>query len=461
MSTPAETTDAVLEPGRLELGTYAEWLVRLRWISATGVVTAALVARYAVHAIHDVQLAVLLAATGAMVGYNAWFSLRTRREEAGPRLLVVQILLDLFALTLMLHVTGGIENPFHLLYMFNIVIAGILLWRGAAYTVSLISVCLLGTSTLLQMTRLVPEFPLWPEERLAGVTHEPGTWLHASGELIAFAVMALGTAYLTTTIVARLRAREHEAASARQALASQRAQSELQLVRAAKVATAGELAAHVAHEVNNPIAIVSAKARLLLSDHREGMSDHVASDLTKIVDQADRVARIAQGLLSSCRPSAGGRAPIDLRVPMRETLSLVEPRARARNVAVEDACGQAPLPVLASEIEMQQVFLNLYLNALDAMPSGGRLRVAASRTDRLVEASVEDTGEGIAEEARAALFEPFATTRGSGGGSGLGLWVSRGIVQSHGGEIEAAEANGHGARFRVRLPARVEEPYDA
>lgn len=455
MEARATSYGVVAEPEARELISYARWLVRLRWMAVVGVVTAALVARYAVHAIDDVQLAVLLAASGAMVGYNAWFSVRTRREAAGPRLLVVQILLDLLALTLMLHVTGGIENPFHLLYMFNIVVAGILLWRGAAYTVSLISVGLLGSSTLLQMTRIVPEFPLWPEERLAGVTHEPGTWLHASGELIAFTVMALGTAYLATTIVSRLRAREHEAASAREALASQRAQADLQLVRAAKVATAGELAAHVAHEVNNPIAIVSAKARLLLSDHRDEMSERIASDLSKIVEQADRVARIAQGLLSSCRPAAGARTTLDVRDPLRKTLSLVEPRARSRGVEIEDRCPASPFPILASEIEMEQVFLNLYLNALDAMPKGGRLRVsvAPDGASPWIEATVEDTGGGIPEEARARLFEPFFTTRGSGGGSGLGLWICKGIVRSHGGEIGVEDAPGPGARFRVRLPA--------
>lgn len=456
MDTRHPSDRAVTEPSALELESYAQWLVRLRWVAVAGVVVSAVLARYVFSAICRRPFGVLLGCALAMIAYNAWFGLSARKGPRGSGSVLVQILLDVVTLTLMLYVTGGIENPFHLLYMFNIVIAAILLWRGAAYLLSAISCVFLVGVTLLQMTDIAPAFPLWPKTLRYGTTHEPGTWMHASGEMIAFVVMAWGTAYLATTIVARLRAREREAAAAREELARERAQSELQLVRAAKVATAGELAAHVAHEVNNPIAIVSAKARLLLSDRRSEMSAPIAVDLEKIVEQADRVARIAQGLLSSCRPSAGVRAAIDLRVPMRKTLSLVEPRARSRNVMVDDLCGGEPLPVLASEIEMEQVFLNLYMNALDAMPQGGRLRVMGSTAPGpCVEGIVEDSGGGIPEEARGRLFEPFVTTRGGSGGSGLGLWISRGIVRAHGGDVHAADGLGDGARFVVRLPANV------
>ncbi len=455
MEAPTPPVGVVSEPEAQELISYARWLVRLRWLAVLGVVVSAVLARYAFGAVCRRPFGVLLGSALTMIAYNAWFGLSTRKRPAGRNSVFVQILLDLLTLTLMLYVTGGIENPFHLLYMFNIVIAGILLWRGAAYVVSAISCVFLVGVTLLQMTGVAPAFPLWAKRLPHPAPNDPGTWLHAWGEMIAFVVMAWGTAYLATTIVGRLRAREREAAAAREALARERAHSELQLVRAAKVATAGEFAAHVAHEVNNPIAIVSAKARLLLSDHREEMSERIASDLVKIVDQADRVARIAQGLLSSCRPTTGARATLDVRDPLRKTLSLVEQRARSRGVEIEDRCAATILPVLASEIEMEQVFLNLYLNALDAMPRGGRLMVSASSevASPWVEAIVEDTGGGIPEEARARLFEPFFTTRGSGGGSGLGLWICRGIVRSHGGEIRVEDAPGPGARFTVRLPS--------
>ncbi len=447
--------ESVTEPGAPELIAHARWLVRLRWLAVLGVVVSALLARYAFGAVCRRPFYVLLGSALAMIAYNAWFGRRMRNRPAGTHTVFLQILLDVVTLTLMLYVTGGIENPFHLLYLFNIVIAAILLWRSAAYLLSAISCFFLVGVTLLQMTGLAPAFPLWPKTLHHAATHEPGTWMHASGEMIAFVVMAWGTAYLATTIVARLRAREREAASARETLARERANSELQLVRAAKVATAGELAAHVAHEVNNPIAIVSAKGRLLLSDHREEMSERVASDLGKIVEQADRVASIAQGLLSSCRPTGGARRTLDVREPLRRTLALVEPRARSRGVEIEDRCPAALLPVLASEIEMEQVFLNLYLNALDAMPKGGRLTVSGSAptSSPWIELTVEDTGGGIPEDARARLFEPFFTTRGSSGGSGLGLWICRGIVRNHGGEVRVEDAPGPGARFTVRLPA--------
>ncbi|MFI5381893.1 MAG: sensor histidine kinase, partial [Tepidisphaerales bacterium] len=145
-------------------------------------------------------------------------------------------------------------------------------------------------------------------------------------------------------------------------------ETQAQAMRAGKLAAVGELAGQVAHEVNNPIAIVSAKARLLLQDHGEGMSPVVAQELRKIIDQSDRVAQIAQGLLSYCRPSTGARSPIPIRRPVEQALGIIEQRARGRQVRI-DAEFAPDLPaVLANGGEMQQVFLNLLLNALDAMP---------------------------------------------------------------------------------------------
>ncbi|HEY5550461.1 MAG TPA: ATP-binding protein [Opitutaceae bacterium] len=241
---------------------------------------------------------------------------------------------------------------------------------------------------------------------------------------------------------------------------TQQKQVQAQMLRAGRLAAVGELAGQVAHEVNNPISIISAKARLLLTDHREEMSSKIAQELGKITDLSNRVARIAQGLLSYCRPSPATRGRLDLRQPIRKSLAMVEQHAREIGVVIQDELPEALPPVKANASELEQVFLNLLLNALDAMPKGGRLKVSAATTAQrndqpAVAVAVEDTGVGIPETIRDRIFEPFFTTKQEGRGTGLGLSICLGLVRSHGGEIEVESEPGRGSRFTVKLPVAV------
>ncbi len=249
---------------------------------------------------------------------------------------------------------------------------------------------------------------------------------------------------------------------------TQQKQTQAQMMRAGKLAAVGELAGQVAHEVNNPIAIISAKADLLLSDHRAQMSPKVAQELGKITDLANRVARIAQGLLSYCRPSVGTRVPLDVRFPIRKSLTMIEEHARSNGVQIEDQLPERLPLVQANANELEQVFLNLFLNALDAMPHGGRLRVAAPpgpvpllNGKAGVAVVVEDTGTGIPKEIREKVFEPFFSTKKEGRGTGLGLSICSGLIRSHGGEIELASEVGHGTRFTLKFPMEIPERTDA
>ena len=236
-------------------------------------------------------------------------------------------------------------------------------------------------------------------------------------------------------------------------------QAQAQMLRAGKLAAVGELAGQVAHEVNNPIAIISAKARLLLSDTSQPIPQKVRQELEKMIALSDRVAKIAQGLLSYCRPSVASRAQMDLRDPIRQALTLVVQSAATRGIEIQDKLPSTPLRVNANTDEMQQVFLNLLLNALDAMPRGGRLTVTASHEAGTLSdgrpcllASVMDDGVGIEAAVCERVFEPFFTTKGPGKGTGLGLSICQGLIRSHGGEIELASRSGQGTRVSIRLP---------
>ncbi len=232
-----------------------------------------------------------------------------------------------------------------------------------------------------------------------------------------------------------------------------------QAIRAGKLAAVGELAGQVAHEVNNPMTIISAKARLLLQHHAAEMSEGVAQELRKIVEQSDRVAQIALGLLSYCRPSTGLRSPLSLRGPARRAVRIIEQRARGQQVVIDEQLSEALPMVVANDGEMQQVFLNLFLNALDAMPDGGTLGIGGRGEEGFVAIVVSDTGMGIAPEIRGRIFEPFVTTKEEGRGTGLGLSICLGLINSHGGRISVeSEIAGpaRGSSFTLRLPVAAE-----
>lgn len=237
-----------------------------------------------------------------------------------------------------------------------------------------------------------------------------------------------------------------------------RKEMEKRLLQSSKLEAIGELAANIAHEMNNPLGIISAKARLLLFTEKEGMSPKVERELTKIIEQSDRLSRLTRGLLDYSRPSFGAKRPVDLHTPLRKALDILEHRAQTSRVEVIEELAEAPIYVEANPHELEQVFLNLFLNALEAMPGGGSLTLRSGIREEPGEGSVafvsiEDTGEGIPLEVQPKIFEPFFTTKEEGRGTGLGLSICFGLVRSHQGTIQVKSEEGEGATFTVALPS--------
>ena len=227
--------------------------------------------------------------------------------------------------------------------------------------------------------------------------------------------------------------------------ALQRAEQEL--AEQARLAAVGQLAAGVAHEVNNPNAVVLSRVGYLLSvADDEGLDPDVIDDLGVIEHQAQRVAKIAGSLLQFGRTSTAGRVEVPLHDVLTLTAELLARRAEQQGLALR--VEGPPVTVTADRDQLEQVCFNLAQNALDATAEGHV--VLRTLPDGF---QVEDTGAGIEPDVQARLFEPFFTTRGVGGGTGLGLSVSYGIVSEHGGEIEVDSTPGRGSTFTVRLPA--------
>jgi signal transduction histidine kinase len=203
--------------------------------------------------------------------------------------------------------------------------------------------------------------------------------------------------------------------------------------------------------VNTPLAVISNYIQMLAKQLPDDDPRHALTD--KIVKQTFRASEIVNNLLNFSRTGAAEFAEVNLNRVLEETLSLVvHPFRTARVQVIQNLQKDLP-PVLGSNNRLQQVFLNLFMNARDAMPSGGMLEVRTAGQNGSVEVEVTDTGTGISREHLNRIFDPFFTTKSSGRGTGLGLSVSYGIIKEHAGKIEVRSTPGKGTSFRLEFPS--------
>jgi two-component system NtrC family sensor kinase len=235
---------------------------------------------------------------------------------------------------------------------------------------------------------------------------------------------------------------------------TERVTLEAQLAQTDKLSSIGLLAAGVAHEINTPLAVISSYAQMLSKQLRG--DQRLGPVLEKITQQSFRAAEIANGLLNFSRTSTTEFRETNLNQVIRDTLSLLEHQFKTAQIDLDLELTPELPPIHGNAGKLQQVFLNLLLNAKEAMPGGGRLRVA-TLVNGHVEALVSDSGAGIAPEHLKRIYDPFFTTKtapkpGDKRGTGLGLSVSYGIIQEHAGKIHVESAIGAGTTFHLEFP---------
>jgi two-component system, NtrC family, sensor kinase len=235
---------------------------------------------------------------------------------------------------------------------------------------------------------------------------------------------------------------------------TERVSLETQLSQADKLSSIGLLAAGVAHEINTPLAVISSYSQLLSKQMRG--DTRIGPVLEKITQQSFRASEIANGLLNFSRTSTTEFRETNLNQVIRDTLSLLEHQFKTAQIQLDIALDEKLPAIHGNPGKLQQVFLNLLLNAKEAMPGGGRLRVA-TMVNGHVEAVVADSGSGIAPENLKRIYDPFFTTKtmpkpGERRGTGLGLSVSYGIIQEHAGKIHVESAIGAGTTFHLEFP---------
>jgi two-component system NtrC family sensor kinase len=250
---------------------------------------------------------------------------------------------------------------------------------------------------------------------------------------------------------ARLMAELRQAAAELEARVERRTQqlreTQAQIIRAEKMAVVGRLAGSVAHEVNNPLQAIALHLELIAD---EVLPDPASKRLGIVQEELSRIARIVQRLLDFQRPTLGKRACHDVLGLLDDVLALAEKQLQQFHIKIHRT-GEANLKtVWAAGNRLKQVFLNIILNAAEAMPGGGELRIHTQQSNGFISITFSDSGPGMSAEVMGHLFEPFFSTKTNG--SGLGLAVSHEIVSQHGGTIEAHSRPNHGSIFTVTLP---------
>ncbi len=237
----------------------------------------------------------------------------------------------------------------------------------------------------------------------------------------------------------------------------QKVESEIQLIQSENQASVGKLAAGVAHEINNPLTAVLTFTHLIL--RRDDLADEVRSDLETVASQTERVRKIVKSLLDFSRQTAIAPEPTNINRLIEDSVGLMRNQALLKDVDLL-FIKKKELPALTLDRnQCQSVLINLIINALDATPPGGKIEILTQETDlkedRGLEIIIADTGSGISPDHMDKLFDPFFTTKEVGKGTGLGLAVTAGIIERHGGTIKVRSKPGAGTTFVIWLPHQM------
>jgi signal transduction histidine kinase len=443
-----------------QLRQYAIWFIKIRWHAiffwAIFILTCLVL-----HILPQDAFLPLVFCLCILIGLNLYSPRLLGKIKNTYRFIVYQMLANLFVLSGFLEFSGGIENPLYFLYLLHAIMAGVILFRGDAVRMTFFAWLLLCLVAMGQFLNVLPHHTIqvFPHARHnKKVVHAAYDTLFVTTQLGTFGVMMGVTVYFVSMLMNLLRESQKSLIHmAKKALSEAKEKEKVssQLIYSSKMATIGELTGRIAHEVNNPIGIISAKVKLLLSDFRDGqLPDKVLSDLRKIDKHAERIGIITKGLLAFSRPSLGKKEPLDLHHVIHASLNLVSHQLASSGIKLQTILAERPLKLMGNFSEIQQVLLNIIVNAIDAMPHGGSLLIRTSQnlSGKEILVSITDTGTGIAPDILSSLFEPFITSKSKEKGTGLGLAICLGLVRSHKGRIEVSSVLGKGSTFTIFVP---------
>ncbi|MEE8452376.1 MAG: ATP-binding protein [Thermoguttaceae bacterium] len=414
----------------------ARWLIAVRWLACVSVVVVIWTTSSLMGVLHNPAPLYLVAAT--LAGYNLLFVLGQRflpgDNESAERSIFWQISLDLVALTLLLYFSNMSRNPFLVYFVFHMIIAGMYLRGMAPYFFAGMSSVLVGAVLLLEHLQWIPVFPLhFPSDPPEGVRLDG---LNLLGVFVAVASALWITVYFTISIRRYV----------------DRAHAEIR--QKEKMLGIGQLVAGIAHQIANPLDGVQNCLRLIGEKVKD---DARLTDYVQMMAEAlQRIERTAKRVQAFARPHGITLRSTDVNGAVEATLQMLAANHNP-NIRVETDLGEIP-PVQGDLYTLQEVLFNLCTNALIAMPDGGTLTLHTYSLGRFdedqmgsVAIEVIDTGIGIPQSHIEKVFEPFYTTRGESGGTGLGLGLCRMLIAEMGGRIEVRSVLRRGTTFTVML----------
>jgi CheY-like chemotaxis protein len=230
-------------------------------------------------------------------------------------------------------------------------------------------------------------------------------------------------------------------------------ENQRQLFSSHRLATVGRLAAGAAHEINNPLTIISLNLQILKRLIKVLPDNETLTERLQIISQQEtRISNIIQDLMGFAKPTEPRFCPSDIAEIVAKALNLAKSRGPIANIRIDNQLPKNLPQVMVDPQQLEQVFLNLFMNSCQAMPQGGTMTISCVSVDDFIEITVADTGTGIAKKDLNKIFDPFFTTKMEGEGTGLGLAVCHAIVEHNQGTLRAVSTKGQGATFIVRLP---------
>ena len=451
-------------PVEIELGQRAYWLIQLRWIASSAIIYGTLMATSVLGLRLDPVPLYLIGAAVAM--YNSLYIIGLKWSEARPRqkhlwsvrlLTDGQIVTDLISLTLLIHFTGGVENPLAFYFIFHVVIASILLSRLETFVQATVACVLYGGLIFGEFMQVIPHVHL-----LGPAGYDlAGDFQFVAIYFAVFASTLYLSAYMATSIVARLPRRDLDMLSLSAELERKAQELEDACGNLAELEQMkSENLRKISHEIKPPLAAIQGWLNGVL----DGVLGEVPARQREVIVRAERRTRELLALVSDMLVLSKARdarlfterEPVNLAKIAERVAAAAATRAAAVGISLSTRLNPDTPPVSGDATALEQLITHLVSNAVNYTPNGGKIEISVDSIGDVVRLQVADTGIGIPSADLPRIFNEFFRSenarRYSEEGTGLGLSIARSIVESHGGEIEATSQVGKGSTFTVTLP---------
>ncbi len=431
-----------------------KWFIDLRWLAVLGAAGVVSIASLALNI--DLPLRWLYGGAAFLAGVNTLFLVFWKRLVFGYKddktrhnsFANIQVATDLLMLTYFLHFGGSIENPFVYYFIFHMVIAGILLSNRAAYAHGVFAVLLIGLTSFLEHSRVIPHY------HLTGFTGSEMIYdpKFLAGSIGVLASTLFITIFMAVTVVNKLRDREEKLDAANKMLAEQ------DRLKSRYVLT-------VSHDLKSSVSTIQSCLKVVL----KGLTGSIGPKTAEMLSRAERRSIYMLNFISDLLNLSSIRADRNLRKNQISISMLAEhmvehfgQRFTSKKIKFDFNDHLEEAMILANEDSIERVFVNLLENAVRYTPSGGKISMELKNTDGNIEVSIKDTGIGIAEEEQKFLFNDFYRAENARmiekDGTGLGLSIVKQILDSHDGKIWLESRLGQGSRFTFTLPAATAYP---